>query len=50
MGDTHENFSGENVGTCQIQNDTGYYGCIFHNFTFLGKTYSLKKKEVMNII
>ena len=44
LGDTHENFSGENVGTCQIQNNTGHYGCIFHNFTFLGKTYSLKKE------
>lgn len=33
----------ENVGTCQIQYNNGYYGCIFKNFTFLDKTYSLKE-------
>ena len=40
IGDSHENFL-NNVGTCNIQNGTGYYGCIFNDFVFLNETYSL---------
>ena len=40
IGDYHENFSG-NTGTCNIQNETNYYGCIFNEFIFLNETYSL---------
>ena len=40
IGDSHENFL-ENVGTCDIQNKTNFYGCIFKDFIFLNKTYSL---------
>ena len=40
IGDFHENFLG-NVGTCTIQNETNYYGCIFNDFVFLNETYSL---------
>ena len=40
IGDSHENFLG-NVGTCDIQNETNFYGCIFNDFIFLNKTYSL---------
>ena len=40
IGDSHENFL-EDVGTCNIQNETGYYGCIFNDFIFSTETYSL---------
>jgi len=40
IGDSHEIFLG-NVGTCNIQNETNYYGCIFNDFIFLNETYSL---------
>ena len=40
IGDSHENFL-EDVGTCNIQNETGYYGCIFNDFIFSNETYSL---------
>ena len=40
IGDSHENFLGE-VGSCNIQNDSKYYGCIFNDFVFLNETYSL---------
>ena len=40
IGDSHENFL-EDVGTCNIQNETGYYGCIFNDFVFSNETYSL---------
>ena len=41
IGNSHENFFEDNVGTCEIQNETGYFGCIFNDFIFLNKTYSL---------
>ena len=40
IGDSHENFLGD-VGSCKIQNETNYYGCIFNDFIFLNETYSL---------
>ena len=40
IGDSHENFIGD-VGTCNIQNKTNYYGCIFNDFIFINETYSL---------
>ena len=40
IGDSHENFL-EDVGTCKIQNDSNYYGCIFKDFVFLNETYPL---------
>ena len=40
IGDSHENFLGD-VGSCNIQNETNYYGCIFNDFIFLNETYSL---------
>lgn len=49
LGDTHENFLKENVGTCQIQDHDGYYSCIFNNFTFLDKTYPLKEQKIYKI-
>ena len=45
IGDSHEDFFGDNVGTCKIQNDTGYFGCIFDDFIFLNETISLIKEE-----
>ena len=44
IGDSHENFL-NNVGTCNIQNGTGYYGCIFNDFVFLNETYSLMNEN-----
>ena len=35
----------DNVGTCKIQKNTGYYGCIFDNFTFINTFVSLKKEN-----
>jgi len=40
IGDSHEFFLGD-IGTCNIQNETNYYGCIFNDFIFLNETYSL---------
>ena len=40
IGDSHENFMGD-VGTCNIQNEAGYYGCIFNELIFSNETYSL---------
>ena len=40
IGDSHENFL-EDVGTCNIQNEAGYYGCIFNELIFSNETYSL---------
>jgi len=45
IGDSHEDFFEDNVGTCKIQNDTGYFGCIFDDFIFLNETFSLIKEE-----
>ena len=45
IGDSHEDFLEDNVGTCKIQNDTGYFGCIFDDFVFLNETFPLIKKE-----
>ena len=44
IGDSHENFL-NNVGTCNIQNGTSYYGCIFNDFVFLNETYSLMNEN-----
>ena len=41
IGNSHENFLEDNVGTCEIQNGTGYFGCIFNDFIFLNKTFPL---------
>ena len=40
IGDSHEFFLGD-IGICNIQNETNYYGCIFNDFIFLNETYSL---------
>ena len=40
IGDSHENFFG-NVGTCIVQNETSFYGCVFNDFIFLNEAYSL---------
>ena len=40
IGDSHENFL-KDVGTCNIQKEANYFGCIFNDFIFLNKTYSL---------
>ena len=45
IGDSHEDFLEDNVGTCKIQNDTGYFGCIFDDFIFLNETFPLIKEE-----
>ena len=45
VGNSHENFLEDNVGTCKIKNDSGYLGCIFNDFIFLNQTYSLKDKK-----
>ena len=45
IGDSHEDFLLDNVGTCKIQNDSGYYGCIFDDFIFLNETFPLIKGE-----
>ena len=45
IGDAHENFLQENVGNCKIMNDSGYFGCIFDDFIFLNKTYSLINEQ-----
>ena len=41
IGDSHEDFLEDNVGTCKIQNDNGYFGCIFADFIFLNETFPL---------
>ena len=41
IGDSHENFLEDNVGICEIKNDTGYFGCIFDDYIFMDETYSL---------
>lgn len=45
IGNSHENFLEDNVGTCEIQNGTGYFGCIFNDFIFLNNTYPLINEE-----
>ena len=40
IGDSHENFNGD-IGTCNIQNESGYYGCIFNDFIFSNETFPL---------
>ena len=37
IGDSHENFL-KDVGTCNIQKEANYFGCIFNDFIFLNKT------------
>ena len=44
IGDSHEDFLEDNVGTCKI-NDTNYFGCIFDDFIFLNETFPLIKEE-----
>ena len=39
IGDSHEDFLEDNVGTCKFQNDTGYFGCIFDDFIFLNEIF-----------
>ena len=45
IGGSHEHFLEKNVGTCNNTNNTHYWGCIFNEFVFLNKTFSLIKEE-----
>ena len=49
IGDFHEFFLGD-IGTCNIQNETNYYGCIFNDFIFINETYSLSNNNKPYII
>ena len=50
IGDSHENFLEDNVGSCKIENGSGYFGCIFDDFIFLNETYSLKDENNKQIV
>ena len=49
IGDSHEDFLEDNVGTCKI-NDTNYFGCIFDDFIFLNETFPLTKQNNQSYI